>query len=66
MKASTRPAASSTPVKVARAKPTSYTVRKGDTLAEIARQFRTSIANLMAKNGLAGQTIYAGQILLVR
>jgi membrane-bound lytic murein transglycosylase D len=65
-KARTRTAASSTAMKVAPAKPTSYTVRRGDTLAEIARQFRTSIANLMAKNGLAGQTIYAGQILLVR
>jgi LysM repeat protein len=66
VKASTRAPASSTPVKVARAKPASYTVRRGDTLAEIARQFRTSIANLMVKNRLAGQTIYAGQILLVR
>jgi membrane-bound lytic murein transglycosylase D len=65
-KARASAAAPSTQTKVAHAKPTSYTVRRGDTLAEIARQFRTSIANLMAKNGLAGQTIYAGQILLVR
>src|SRR5262249_60936594 len=40
VKANTRAAASSTPVKAARAKPTSYTARRGDTLAEIARQFR--------------------------
>jgi hypothetical protein len=65
-KARASAAASSTQTKVAHARPTSYTVRRGDTLAEIARQFRTSIANLTAKNGLAGQTIYAGQILLVR
>jgi membrane-bound lytic murein transglycosylase D len=55
-----------TPAKGARTKAASYTVRRGDTLAEIARRFRTSIRNLRTKNGLASHTIYAGQILLVR
>jgi LysM repeat protein len=43
-----------------------YKVRPGDTLVDIARQFRTSIRDLMAKNRLPNHTIYAGQILLVR
>jgi peptidoglycan lytic transglycosylase D len=63
---STRAATSNASSKVTRVKPTSYTVRRGDTLTEIARQFRTSIVNLMMKNRLSGHTIYAGQILLVR
>ena len=44
----------------------SYTVRRGDTLSEIARRFGTSIQNLMSWNKLAGHSIYAGQILVVR
>jgi membrane-bound lytic murein transglycosylase D len=62
----TRAATSKAPVKVSRAKTTSYTVRRGDTLAEIARELRTSIRSLMAKNRLASPTIYAGQVLLIR
>jgi membrane-bound lytic murein transglycosylase D len=45
---------------------TSYTVRPGDTLSEIAQRFRTSIRQLTAKNKLAGHSIYAGQILIIR
>jgi LysM repeat protein len=53
------------------AKPTpargaSYTVRPGDTLSQIAQRFRTSIQQLTAKNKLAGHSIYAGQILIIR
>ena len=55
----------------AAAKPTtsrsaSYTVRRGDTLSGIAQRFGTSIQNLMSWNTLAGHSIYAGQILVVR
>ena len=55
----------------AAAKPTpprsaSYTVRRGDTLGDIAQRFGTSIQNLMTRNKLAGHSIYAGQILMVR
>jgi membrane-bound lytic murein transglycosylase D len=45
---------------------TSYTVRRGDTLSEIAQRFRTSIQQLTSKNKLAGHSIYAGQILIIR
>jgi membrane-bound lytic murein transglycosylase D len=45
---------------------TSYTVRRGDTLSEIAQRFRTSIQQLAARNKLAGHSIYAGQILIIR
>jgi LysM repeat protein len=45
---------------------TSYTVRRGDTLSEIAQRFRTSIQELMNRNKLAGHSIYAGQILIIR
>jgi len=63
---STRTATPQAPARVSRAKTTSYTVRRGDTLAEIARELRTSIRSLMARNRLASPTIYAGQVLLVR
>jgi|KBSSwiStaDraftv2_1062776.scaffolds.fasta_scaffold07320_6 membrane-bound lytic murein transglycosylase D len=62
---STRADTPKAPLKSSRTKASSYTVRRGDTLAEIARQFRTSTTNLMKKNKLAGHTIYAGQMLLV-
>jgi membrane-bound lytic murein transglycosylase D len=61
-----RAPASRAPVKATPAKATSYTVRRGDTLAEVAHRFSTSARNLIAKNRLTGDTIYAGQILLVR
>ena len=63
---STPAATSNTPAKATRTRASSYTVRRGDTLAEIARQFRTSTTNLIKKNRLTGHTIYAGQMLLVR
>src|SRR5690348_14328791 len=48
------------------AKMTSDTVRRGDTLSEIAQRFRTSIQQLTSANKLAGHSIYAGQILIIR
>jgi LysM repeat protein len=43
-----------------------YKVRKGDTLADIAQRFGTSVRELMDTNNLRNHIIYAGQILLVR
>ena len=43
-----------------------YRVRKGDTLAEIAQRFGTTVRNLMDTNNLRNTVIHAGQILLVR
>ena len=43
-----------------------YKVRKGDTLADIAQRFGTSVRELMDANNLRNHFIYAGQILLVR
>jgi hypothetical protein len=43
-----------------------YKVRKGDTLADIAQRFGTSVRELMNTNNLRNHVIYAGQILLVK
>jgi membrane-bound lytic murein transglycosylase D len=43
-----------------------YKVRRGDTLADIAQRFGTSVRELMDANNLRNHIIYAGQILLVR
>jgi LysM repeat protein len=43
-----------------------YTVRKGDTLAKIARRCGVSINSLKSLNGLSGNTIWVGQILVIR
>jgi peptidoglycan lytic transglycosylase D len=43
-----------------------YRVRKGDTLAEIAQRFGTTVRELMDTNNLRNSVIHAGQILLVR
>jgi len=70
-------AASSKPTQVAAAKPVAkkaptttaaadkYKVRKGDTLAEIARRFGTTVRDLMDTNNLRNTVIHAGQVLLV-
>jgi membrane-bound lytic murein transglycosylase D len=60
------PATSAAGANRPRSRTTSYTVRRGDTLGDIARRFGTSIHNLMTTNKLAGHAIYAGQILVVR
>ena len=44
-------------------RPTSYTVRRGDTLSEIAEQFSLSVTELKSINGLQGNTIQVGQVL---
>ena len=43
--------------------PTSYTVRRGDTLSEIAEQFSLSVTELKSINGLQDNTIQVGQVL---
>lgn len=43
--------------------PTSYTVKRGDTLSEIAEQFSLSVTELKSINGLQGNTIQIGQML---
>jgi membrane-bound lytic murein transglycosylase D len=43
-----------------------YKVRKGDTLAEIARKFGTTVRDLMDTNNLRNTVIHAGQILMVK
>ena len=48
------------------ARPTTYSVKRGDTLTEIARRFSTSIRDLMGRNRLSSHTIYAGQILIIK
>lgn len=42
---------------------TTYTVVRGDTLYEIARDVGTDVATLQALNGLSGTTIRVGQVL---
>ena len=43
-----------------------YTVRKGDTLAKIARRCGVSVASMKKLNGLSGSTIRVGQTLVIR
>jgi len=54
------------PAKPAVPKSASYRIRRGDTLADIAQRFDTSIQRLMARNKLPNAIIYVGQILVVR
>lgn len=42
-----------------------YVVKKGDSLYEIAKQFKTTIAELLDINLLTSNTIYPNQVLLV-
>jgi membrane-bound lytic murein transglycosylase D len=44
---------------------TFYQVKKGDTLAAIARAFRTTVASLQIWNGIAGTQIRAGERLAI-
>lgn len=46
-------------------KPTEHTVRKGETLAEVARQHGTTPQDLQKLNGLKSPTLRAGQILRI-
>ncbi|MEZ5489336.1 MAG: N-acetylmuramoyl-L-alanine amidase [Gammaproteobacteria bacterium] len=45
--------------------PESYTVRRGDSLSEIAARFGVSLAGLKADNGLRGDVIHVGQTLKI-
>lgn len=47
------------------AKTTTYTVRRGDTLARIATSFRTTVPKLMAWNNLSSSHLTVGRRLLV-
>src|SRR5215510_2143114 len=65
--ASTKPAAKKTQTATKTAAASDrYKVRKGDTLAEIASRFGTTVRELMDTNNLRNSVIHAGQILLVR
>jgi membrane-bound lytic murein transglycosylase D len=65
--ASTKPAAKKTQTATKTASASDrYKVRKGDTLAEIAEKFGTTVRELMDTNNLRNSVIHAGQILLVK
>ena len=42
-----------------------YRVRRGDTLSQLARTFRTSTAKIQQANGLRGSRIVVGQTLRI-
>jgi len=42
-----------------------YTVRKGDTLSEIAMKYRTSVKNIKRWNGLRNDIIYPGKKIVI-
>lgn len=42
-----------------------YIVQRGDTLFSIARRFNTTVEAIRSANGLVGNTIYAGQELVI-
>jgi membrane-bound lytic murein transglycosylase D len=44
---------------------TTYRVRKGDTLYDIAREFGVSVSELRRLNGLSGSRIYPGDVLRI-
>ena len=45
---------------------TTHTVRKGDTLSEIAARYGCSVADIKAWNSLGGSTIQPGQSLRIK
>ena len=45
---------------------TTYTVKSGDTLSEIAQKYNTTVDNLVSKNGIKDKNkIYPGQVLKI-
>ena len=42
-----------------------YTVKPGDTLYSIAREYNTSVGNIKEKNNLTSNLLFVGQILLI-
>ena len=65
---SDEPTSKSTGVKSkkAKAKSTSYTVKRGDTLGSIAERYDCSLTELKSWNALKGSTIYPGQKLKIK
>lgn len=45
---------------------TTYTVKSGDTLSHIAIKFDVTVSQIKQWNGLASDTIYIGQVLIVK
>lgn len=56
---------SSSSVKTDSVKTTNYTVKKGDTLYKISKNFDSTVAQIKSLNGLSGNTIYQDQKLKV-
>jgi N-acetylmuramoyl-L-alanine amidase len=42
-----------------------HTIRRGETLSEIATQYRVSLSSLREANNIAGDRIMIGQILKI-
>jgi len=42
-----------------------YKIRRGDTLAKIARKFDTSVNRIKAVNNLSGDALFPGQTLVI-
>lgn len=59
-----QPAAATTPAWTGSG-PATYTVRRGDTLFEIARRFGISVSQLQQANGLRGSRINPGDVLQI-
>jgi LysM repeat protein len=64
---SASPAATTSPSPVATSTPATrrYTVRSGDTLSGIAATFGTTVKAIKAANGLSGNVIRPGQVLVI-
>jgi LysM repeat protein len=58
-------APSATPVVTPAPRPRTYVVQQGDTLNEIATQFGTTAQAIRNANGITGDTINVGQVLII-
>lgn len=58
-------ATSSPPAGTSAPPQTTYVVKEGDTLNEIAQQFGTTVEAIQAANGLTGTEIDIGQVLII-
>ena len=58
---------STTNTKPSKAKATTYTVKRGDTLSAIAQRYKTTVAKLVKDNNIANPNlIYAGQKIVIK